>query len=58
MNLFYLCVYQCIFMFSVFRKVNKTSTEASLAPCIDQLYSRKFMFEEEYRKEEDNTSKL
>jgi hypothetical protein len=29
----------CVCVFSVFRIVNQTSTEASLAPVIDQLYS-------------------
>ena len=36
------CLYICLcicYLFSVFTKVNKTSTEASLAPVIDQLYS-------------------
>jgi hypothetical protein len=31
------CVYLCIYLFSVFRIVNKTSTEASLAPGIDVM---------------------
>ena len=34
-----MCIYLCISVFSVFRIVNATSTEASLAPGSDQLYS-------------------
>ena len=33
------CIW-CVCVFSVFRKVNKTSTEANLAPDIGQVYSK------------------